>query len=147
MKTLTAMMRKQKIEIDMQRQALHSLRQRFDASNRDLEQTRKTCGEAEHYLWAQLSAEQEISLDRLNLARLRHDEQQDACARAEAHLQHLSGEVKHLEKAILRAEKTLEKFAEVFAARQREARQEAQRREWQALDEHVLARLEKRQRA
>jgi hypothetical protein len=59
----------------------------------------------------------------------------------------LTGEVKQLEKAILYAEKTLEKFAEVFAARQREARQEAQRREWQALDEHVLAVLEKKRRA
>jgi hypothetical protein len=147
MKTLTAMMRKQKIEIDMQKQALHALRQRFAAAGRDLEQSRKTCQEAEHYLWAQLSVEQEISLDRLNLARLRHDEQQDACVRAETQLQQLTGEVKQLEKAILYAEKTLEKFAEVFAARQREARQEAQRREWQALDEHVLAVLEKKRRA
>lgn len=145
MKTLTSMMRKQKIGIDLQTQQLHALRQRCTAADRHVQQLREECRETEQYLWLQLAADREISLDRLGLARLRHGEQQDLCAHAERELQQLNEAVRQLEKAILLDEKKLEKFAEVFAERQRAGQREAQRQEWQTLDEHILA--TQRQRA
>jgi hypothetical protein len=145
MRALNAMLRKQKVEVDLQKQQLHALQQRHSAADRDLQDSRAHCSESERYLRLQLTDAQEISLDRLTLARRRHGEQQEACTRAERFVQELANEMQRQEQALQRAEKTLEKLAEILSERRREAAQELQKQEWQQLDEQILA--TRRQRA
>jgi hypothetical protein len=144
MKTLTAMIRKQKITIDLQKQELHALRQRHAECERELQHWRQLCSETEQYLWLQVTAGHEISLDRLNLARMNHNEQQNRCAQTEVLLKQMVDEVLALEKTIAYGEKALEKFAELFAERKREARNAAQNKEWEALDEWAVNTLGQR---
>lgn len=132
------MIRKQKVTVDVQKQALHMLHKRHAGSDRELQHWRGLSKETEKYLLLQMTIGSEISLDRLDLARRHHGEQQDRCARLVLQLNQLSNEIGALEKAIAHAEKALEKYAELFAQRQQERRSTAQLGEWQALDEWVL---------
>lgn len=138
MKTLSAMIRKQKITIDVQKQELHTLRQRHADNERELQHWRDQCRDTEQYLWLQVTAGHEISLDRLSLARLLHSEQQDRCVQTERVVTQLAEAVAQLEKTIAYAEKAMEKFVDLFATRKREARNEVQRQEWQTLDEWAV---------
>lgn len=145
MQTLIAMIRKQRIDIDLKRQQLHRLQQQSSAAEQELRQASERRSQAERYLWLQLSTDGELSLERLNLARRRLQEQQLLCAHSEQEIRRLATEMRPLESAILLDEKKLEKFADVLADRQRDARDEIQRQEWLALDEHILS--SRRQRA
>lgn len=139
MRALSAMLRKQKVEVDLQKQQLHMLQQRHVSADRELQSAREHCGESERYLRLQLTDAQEISLDRLALARRRHGEQQALCTRAEHCVEELAAELKQQEQVLQRAEKTLEKLAEILSQRKREAAQELQKQEWLQLDEQILA--------
>lgn len=138
MKTLIAMIRKQKITVDVKKQALHVLQQRHADSEQELQLWRNRCRETEQYLWLQVATGHEIALDHLHRARQQLAEQQDSCVSVERQLEQLNTDIEQLVKDIAYAEKALEKFADLVAERKREARSEAQRAEWQALDEWAL---------
>jgi hypothetical protein len=139
MKALNAMLRKQKVTVDLQKQQLHALQQRHTAADRELQTYREHCSESERYLRLQLDDTQEISLDRLALARRHHAEHHDSCTSAERFLEKLTAELRSQEQALQRAEKTLEKLTGIATERRREAARELQEQEWQQLDEQILA--------
>lgn len=138
MKTLAAMIRKQKITINLQKQELHILLQRRAESERNLQDWRSRCLETERYLELQVTAGHEIALDRFQLARLHHSEYRDRCAEIELQFKQWAAEVVQKEKVIVYAEKTLEKFSELFVQRKLEGRSATQRVEWQMMDEWAV---------
>jgi hypothetical protein len=85
-----------------------------------------------------------MSLDRLSLARRRHAEHQAQRGRAQLALAEADSAVHQQEQVLVHAEKRLEKLRDILSERKREAMLESQKREWQVLDEQILATLGRR---
>jgi hypothetical protein len=137
-KILFAMIRKQRLTVDVHRRQL--ARQQQLCADRAAELTR--CDEARRdaaqYLTRQTTAGADMALDLLLLAMARHGAQQQRHAAAQQAYDQAAAAAGQARNTLARAEKTLEKFTDRLALHQAEARGEEQRREWLALDEWVV---------
>jgi hypothetical protein len=137
---IKTLIRKKELDIAVNRQQLGQLLRQRELSAQQLQQCQDAADAARDYLWAQLQANQELQLHRLERARAGETRARQQLADMKEQVWQEDRAIAQLEQLIQFTQKQIEKLGAVLEERAGLERSGRQNREWLQLDEWVVSR-------